>query len=225
MANTVIQLKWSDVSSAPASLNVGEAAYSNTSQKLFIGDTSNNVITVGGKFYVDQQGLIFTKTNVAFDTANSAGQYANAAFNYANTNSAGAAAGAYANAAFTTANSAGVYANSAFVAANTPSYVANSAASYANSGFAVANSSASYANSGFSTANSAGSYANSAFSLANGTATVANTDYTNISITPGTYGNSSYFPVITVSANGRVNTVTTVVVSDPSALAFAIALG
>ena len=32
-------------------------------------------------------------------------------------------------------------------------------------------------------------------------------------------------PVITVSANGRVNTVTTQVVTDPSAIAFAIALG
>jgi hypothetical protein len=104
MANTVIQLKWSDVSSAPASLNVGEAAYSNTSQKLYIGDTSNNVITVGGKFYVDQQGQIFTKTNLAFDTANSAGSYANAAFNFANTNAGAAAAGSYANSAFARAN-------------------------------------------------------------------------------------------------------------------------
>ncbi len=62
MANTVIQLKFSDVTSAPVSLNVGEAAYSNTSQKLFIGDTANNVLTIGGKFFTDQQGLIFTKT-------------------------------------------------------------------------------------------------------------------------------------------------------------------
>ena len=119
MANTVIQLKFSDVTSAPASLNVGEAAYSNTSQKLFIGDTANNVLTIGGRFYVDQQGQIFTKTNVAFDTANSAGSYANAAFATANSGSAAASAASYANSAFVAANSAGVYANSGFAVSNT----------------------------------------------------------------------------------------------------------
>jgi len=206
MANTVIQLKWSDVTSAPTSLNVGEAAYSNTSNKLFIGDTAGNVLTIGGKFYVDQQGQIFTKTNVAFDTANSAGSYANAAFNYANTNSAGAAAGAYANAAFSTANSASTYANSAFLSANTPSNVANSAASYANSGFAVANSSASYANSGFSTANSAGSYANSAFSIGNSAFAVSNSaaSYANsgfaVANAASSYANSAY-----TRANNSIN--------------------
>jgi len=93
MANTVIQLKWSDVTSAPTSLNVGEAAYSNTSQRLYIGDTSNNVLTIGGKFFVDQQGQIFTKTNVAFDTANSAASYANSAFASSNNNAGAATAG------------------------------------------------------------------------------------------------------------------------------------
>jgi len=146
MANTVIQLKFSDVTSAPPSLNVGEAAYSNTSQKLFIGDSVNNVLTIGGKFYVDQQGLIFTKTNVAFDTANSAASYANAAFASSNNNAGAAAAGSYANSAFGTANSASSYANSGFI-------VANSAATYGNSGFAVANSAASYANSAYTRAN------------------------------------------------------------------------
>ena len=189
MANTVIQLKWSDVTSAPTSLNVGEAAYSNTSQKLFIGDTSNNVLTIGGKFYVDQQGLIFTKTNVAFDTANSAASYANAAFASSNNNAGAAAASSYANSAFGTANSAATYANSAFEFANTtysnyayPAYIqAGSAAAYANAAFASSNtadskavSAGSYANSAFASANTAdgkavtaGSYANSAFSTAN----------------------------------------------------------
>lgn len=185
MANTVIQLKFSDVTSAPASLNVGEAAYSNTSQQLFIGDTANNVLTIGGKFFVDQQGQIFIKTNVAFDTANSAASYANSAFATANTGSAGPS---YANSAFSTANSAGVYANSGFA-------VANSAASYANSAFLSANNSAgvnltqntnitsaaSYANGAFAAANtadakgtSAGSYANSAFLRANTPSFTAN---------------------------------------------------
>jgi len=188
MANTVIQLKWSDVTSAPTSLNVGEAAYSNTSQRLYIGDTSNNVLTIGGKFFVDQQSLIFTKTNVAFDTANSAASYANAAFASSNNNAGVAAAGSYANSGFAVANSAASYANAAFSTANSAFDEADSAANYANSAFASANntagvnltqntnitSAASYANSAFAAANtadekgtSAGSYANSAFSTAN----------------------------------------------------------
>ena len=188
MANTVIQLKWSDVTLAPTTLNVGEAAYSNTSQRLYIGDTSNNVLTIGGKFFVDQQGLIFTKTNVAFDTANSAASYANAAFASSNNNAGAAVAGAYANSAFAAANSAGVYANSAFGLGNSAFAVSNSAASYANSAFLSANNIAgvnltqntnitnvgTYANSAFLaantpsyTANSAASYANSAYTRAN----------------------------------------------------------
>ena len=97
----------------------------------------------------------------------------------------------------TYANSAFDHANSAFLTANTPTHVANSAASYANSAFSTANS---------------------AFG-------VANTDVTNINITTETYGNAAYYPVITVSSNGRINVATTQVVTDPSAIAFAIALG
>jgi hypothetical protein len=118
MANTVIQLKWSDATSAPTSLNVGEAAYSNTSHKFFIGDTAGNVLTIGGKYFTDQQGQIFTKTNVAFDTANSAASYANAAFASSNNNAGAAAAGSYANSAFEAVNSASSYANSAYTRAN-----------------------------------------------------------------------------------------------------------
>lgn len=51
MSNTVIQLKWSEVTSTPASLNVAEPAYSNTSGKLFIGLADNSVVAVGGKYY------------------------------------------------------------------------------------------------------------------------------------------------------------------------------
>jgi hypothetical protein len=53
MANTVIQLKYSEVTSAPASLNVAEPAYSNTSGKLYIGQAGNQVIAIGGKYYTD----------------------------------------------------------------------------------------------------------------------------------------------------------------------------
>lgn len=60
MANTLIQLKYSTVTSTPASLNVGEPAYSFVSNKLFIGNTSNSVLTIGGKYYTD---LIDAATN------------------------------------------------------------------------------------------------------------------------------------------------------------------
>lgn len=53
MSNTVIQLKYSTVNNTPASLNIGEPAYSFTSDKLFIGNSTNHVLTIGGKYYVD----------------------------------------------------------------------------------------------------------------------------------------------------------------------------
>ena len=59
----------------------------------------------------------------------------------------------------------------------------------------------------------------SAFSLANGTAGVANTDYTTISTTAGVYGNASYVPVTTLTANGRVSSITnTAIAIDTSAI-------
>jgi hypothetical protein len=53
MANTVIQLKWSEVTSAPTTLNIAEPAYSNVSGKFFIGGTDETPIIIGGKYYVD----------------------------------------------------------------------------------------------------------------------------------------------------------------------------
>ena len=53
MANTVIQLKYSEGTATPASLNVAEPAYSNNSNKLFIGLAGNQVIAIGGKYYTD----------------------------------------------------------------------------------------------------------------------------------------------------------------------------
>ena len=53
MANTVIQLKYSESTATPASLNVAEPAYSNNSNKLFIGLSGNQVVAIGGKYYTD----------------------------------------------------------------------------------------------------------------------------------------------------------------------------
>jgi hypothetical protein len=54
MANTVIQLKWSEVTASPTTLNVAEPAYSNTSGKLYIGNSANTPVLIGGKYYVDR---------------------------------------------------------------------------------------------------------------------------------------------------------------------------
>ncbi len=51
MANTVIQLKYSDVTNTPPSLNTGEPAYSNTTNKLFIGQSDGSVVAIGGKYF------------------------------------------------------------------------------------------------------------------------------------------------------------------------------
>ena len=192
MANTSIQLKYSTVTDKPTTLNVAEPAYSYSSNTLFIGSPdSTGSIAIGGKFYLDQQQVIYDRGNSAFAGANSAGSYANSAFAAANAASSGAytiASFAHANAAFIQANtagvnalSAGVYANGAFAAANTAAVNATSAGTYANGAFAAANTAAvnalsagTYANGAFGAANtaqvtatSAGVYANGAFARAN----------------------------------------------------------
>jgi hypothetical protein len=64
--------------------------------------------------------------------------------------------------------------------------------------------------SAFTAANTPSHVANSAAIYANGAFTKANTDVTDINITSGTFGNSTHIPVVTVSANGRINTISTV---------------
>jgi hypothetical protein len=51
--NTIIQILRSDTTALPTTLNPGEQAYSFVSQKLFVGNTTNGVVTIGGKYYVD----------------------------------------------------------------------------------------------------------------------------------------------------------------------------
>ena len=50
--NTVIQIKYSDVTAIPPSLNTAELAYSNVSNKLWINDGSG-VVSIAGKYYTD----------------------------------------------------------------------------------------------------------------------------------------------------------------------------
>ena len=182
MANTVIQLKFSNITATPTTLNVAEPAYSYTSNTLFIGSPAGTgSIAIGGKFYLDQQQDIYNTANAAFIAANT-GSAAAAAFNQANAAFIAAnSAGAYANSAFLAANiadnkavTAGSYANSAFLAANIADAKAVTAGSYANSAFATANNEAGVnvtqnnsITAAFTAANSAGVYANGAFVAAN----------------------------------------------------------
>ena len=53
MANTVIQLKYSNVTNKPPTLNVAEPAYSNVSSTLWIDD-GTAVVAIGGKAYTDK---------------------------------------------------------------------------------------------------------------------------------------------------------------------------
>lgn len=133
MSNTRIQLKRSTTTVQPnnGTLTAAEPAYSFLSDKLFIGDsTGSGVIAIGGKFYTDQQNIIFQVANAAFAAANSAGSVegiqtiynqANAAFEVANL------AYGQANAAFNRANSANVIASGAFDKANSANVLAKAA--------------------------------------------------------------------------------------------------
>jgi hypothetical protein len=60
MANTTIQLKYSDVTSAPTTLATAEVAYSNNSNKLYIGQSDGTIVAIGGKYYT---GLVDAATS------------------------------------------------------------------------------------------------------------------------------------------------------------------
>jgi hypothetical protein len=109
-------------------------------------------------------------------------------------NSTYAASGfAHANAAFDKANSANVLAQAAYDAAN-----------IANSG--VVSTAFAHANAAFDKANSANVLAQAAYDN-------SNTDVTTISITAGSHGNATFVPVITLTANGRVSSISNTEIS------------
>ena len=115
MANTVIQIKRSTVTTAPTagSLSAAEPAYSYLSNKLFIGSSDGSqVIEIGGRYYVDA-------TIAAFNQANLANSIAIAAFEKANTGDTEVIA-----AAFAKANDSGVIASQAFDKANSANVLA-----------------------------------------------------------------------------------------------------
>jgi hypothetical protein len=84
MSNTVIQLKFSNVTDTPPALNIGEPAYSFVSDKLFIGNSTNHVLTIGGKYYVDQlEAATSAATGNTLVLRDATG---NASFNYISAN-------------------------------------------------------------------------------------------------------------------------------------------
>ncbi len=99
-------------------------------------------------------------------------------------------------------------ANAAYAQSNTATNNADGASLYANGSFIQANAAFAAANAGGAgTDQYARDTANAAFIQ-------ANTDFTNITITsPGTYGNATYVPVITVTSNGRINTISTIAIT------------
>ena len=51
--NTIFQLLRSNTTAYPTSLNAGEPAYSYVTDKLFLGNTDNSIITIGGEYYTN----------------------------------------------------------------------------------------------------------------------------------------------------------------------------
>lgn len=115
MANTVIQIKRSTVTTAPTagSLAAAEPAYSYLSDKLFLGSSDGSqVIEIGGRYYINV-------AIQAYEAANTANDRAVAAFNAANsaiTSSSGPA--------FDKANAANIIASLAFDKANSANLLA-----------------------------------------------------------------------------------------------------
>lgn len=99
MANTLIQIKYSEANASPAILNVAELGYSYVSNTLFIGNTTNDAIIIGGSAYIDKLNSAYAFANTinaslanvstliqpAFDKANSANILAQQAYDAANT--------------------------------------------------------------------------------------------------------------------------------------------
>jgi hypothetical protein len=117
MANTLIQIKRSSVTSLPSSLSPAEPAYSYAANTLFIGTADGaGVIPIGGYSYIQSINATSLSVIAAFDKANSAnllayntgiGANAFASATIAGANSAiGIGANAFASATIAGANSA-----------------------------------------------------------------------------------------------------------------------
>ena len=181
--------------------------------RLNTGTSFNSTISY------DEVDGISVSQNTSGVYANSSYNHANSAFNQANTANTNAAT------ASQRAVTSGSYANSAYAQANTSNQRAVTSGSYANSAYAQANTATTNAATADQRAVTSGSYANSAFTKANasiqsisGTSglifanTSGNTVTLNLSttsVTAGSYGTPTTYPIVTVDSFGRISGITT----------------
>jgi hypothetical protein len=207
----LIQIKSSNVTAVPSTLNIAEPAYSYASNTLFIGTPAGTgSIVIGGKFYIDQQQTIYNTANAAFLQANSStGSLQTTLQNNINTVDARAtAAFIQANAALVIANSGGASqanaafdkANAAFIQANTViSLSTQSDAAFLQANIAVSNalSASNYANASFASANVIDTKVTSASIYSNGAFVQANTAVSN-ALSASNYANGAFAVANTV---------------------------
>lgn len=237
MANTVIQIKRSSATAAPAngSLSAAEPAYSYLSGKLFLGNTSGDgVVEVGGQYWTDLTSQAFAQANAAFEAANTGNNaavftQANAAFDQANTARVHAnTAHETSNAAYDQANTSYTHANAAHTTANASFDQANTARVHSNTAHATANAAFDKANSAnvlaYNTGIGANAYTDSVGAAANGWANLvagyANT-YANSTFVKLNDGNQTITGDISITGNlsvlGNTTTVSSqnLVIEDP----------
>jgi hypothetical protein len=217
MANTVIQLKYSNVTGTPPSLNLAEPAYSNVSNKLWIND-GDAVVAIGGKFYTD---LLDAGTQLAtqntFVRRDTSGNFAanTITVNTLSANTSVIQNGYnlydFANAAFTQANTAivaggtiaGGYANSAYLHANAAYVSQNTTGVYANSAYIKANAAFAHSNLTYDHAEAAFSLANTKFDAAGGTISGDTVVSGNLTVS----GTTTYVDTITVNISDNILTL------------------
>jgi hypothetical protein len=212
MPNTVIAIRQSGTTGNTPSLGVlanGELSLNYADSILYFKTAAN---TLGSIRTTQPAGLT---TEIQFNDAGSFGTDSNFTFNKTNdilTVVGGVIAAGINVAPAITSNA--TYSAAAFAFANTVNVKVDSA-------FAFANTVNIKTDAAFTKANAANVLAQAAFNQ-------ANTDFTGISVTPGTYGNASAIPSVTVDANGRISAVTTesfTAATIADVLALSIALG
>ena len=223
MANTVISLRSSGVSSNTPSLGVlanGELSLNFADGILYYKSAAN---TLGSIRTTQPTGL---NKEIQFNDSGSFGSNASLTFDKANTT---LTTNNFVANTITTGTGVGgiiaganvIYSN-IFVANSTTTSTSNSTgAIISNGGLGVKGNVyadavydggievISFANQAFTQANSANVLAQAAFDK-------ANTDVTSISATAGVYGNATYTPIVTVAANGRISDISTIAISGGS---------
>ena len=195
MANTVISLRSSGVSSNTPSLGVlanGELSLNFADGILYYKSAAN---TLGSIQTTQVTGL---NKEIQFNDSGSFGSNASLTFDKANTTLT--TNNFVANTITTGTGAGGIIAGANVIYSNV--FVANTG------GYVqFSDGSKQY------TANADGVFAQAAYAHANGAFDKANTDTTNISATAGVYGNATHVPVITLAANGRVSSIVNTAIS------------